>query len=98
MDWIFPIVVGWCGTGFPFKWWGGGGGGFDPDWPWPPNCWVCWGILGSVSAVILEMLVGSHLGEAGLASRLAVDFFAGGFGSTAISGLMGLMKGGRANR
>src|SRR5258708_36216858 len=96
MNWLLPIIVGWCGTGWPFKCWGGrGGGGFDPDWPWPPNCWVCGGLLGAISAGIVDPMIMSQFNDAGLGGRIAVDFFAGGFGRTVIGGLYGLVGGKR---
>jgi hypothetical protein len=98
MDWILPVIVGWCGTGFPFKWWGGrGGGGFDPDWPWPPNCWVCWGVLGAVISVVIDPIVRPQVADGGVFARIVVDFLAAGAGSTLVSGLYGMVAGkGRA--
>lgn len=100
MSWLLPFIVGWCGTGWPFRWprpKGGGGWVFDPDWPWPPNCIVCAGIIGGLSAVILEATLQPLIGDFRPGPLLAVYFFSGSFGASVVSGIGQLMTG-KSNR
>lgn len=89
---IIAAIVGWCGTGWPFRLRGpvGGGGGFDPDNPWPPNCPMCDQLVGAISAVIIVAVLGSAIASAGLAGLIAVSFFAGSFGANLVGNLRGL--------
>jgi len=98
MNFILPFIVGWCGTGWPWhpRIGGGGGGGTDPDNPWPTNCPVCGGILGGLAAIVLEMVLAQQLANVGFGGHLAVDFFAGSFAVSLVSGLVGLVSGNRA--
>jgi hypothetical protein len=99
MDWIFPLIVGWCGTGWPHRFWpkgGGGGGGFDPDNPWPVNCPMCGGIVASLGALVIDILVLPHVGDVGIFGRGLVDFAGGAFASGIVGGLVGMMRGNRA--
>ena len=94
MDWLIPAIIGWCGTYWrPKLPGGGGGGGFDPDNPWPPNCWVCGGIIGAISAVVLDPIVASGLGDAGFLGRAVMAFAAGAVGNNIIGGAVGLLRG-----
>jgi hypothetical protein len=97
MDWIIPAVIGWCGTYWPirlrFPPGGGGGGGFDPDNPWPPNCAVCGGIIGSIAAVIINILVGPIIREAGFFAMAVTAFAAGSAANGLIGGIVGMIRG-----
>ena len=98
MDWIFPLIVGWCGTGWPHRFWpkwGGTGGGFDPDNPWPTNCIVCGGLIASLGALVIDMAVMPHMADAGIFGRALVDF-AGGAASGIVGGAIGMVRGNRA--
>ena len=96
MDWIIPALIGWCGTYWPRRLpfpVGGGGGGFDPDNPWPPNCIVCGGIIGSLGAVIINILVGPIIAEAGFFASALTSFAAGSAINGLVGGLVGMIRG-----
>ena len=78
MDWLIPAIIGWCGTGWPWRFPipSGGGGGFDPDNPWPPNCPMC-GLIPKFAGALLAVLVIRELG--------GIIFVSGSFGLTIIS-------------
>ena len=98
MNFILPFIVGWCGTGWPWRIPipRGGGGGTDPDNPWPDNCPVCGGILGGIAAIILEVVLAGQLANVGFGGHLAVDFFAGSFAVGLVRGITGMMGGNRS--
>lgn len=90
MDYVLAAIVGWCGTGWPiwpFPRVGGGGSGFDPDSPWPPNCWVCGKLWGSLAAILTLATLGSHYANEGLLGTVALSFFGGSFGASLVSGV-----------
>ena len=94
MQWLLLAIIGWCGTGWPRRFpGGGGGGGFDPDNPWPPNCWVCGGIIGAVSAVVIYPLVASQLVDAGFLGLAVTAFTAGYAGNGLVGGIVGMVRG-----
>ncbi len=97
MQWLLLAVVGWCGTGWPWHFRGtvGGGSGTDPDNPWPPNCWVCGGIIGSISAIVIYPLVSAQVADAGFAGLVVTAFAAGSFGNSLIGGIVGMVRGAR---
>ena len=90
---VLAAIVGWCGTGWPFRFprGTGGGGGFDPDNPWPPNCPMCGQLIGAISAVILVAVLETTIAGSGLVGLVTVSFFAGSFGSNLVGNLRGLM-------
>ena len=92
MDWLIPAIIGWCGTYWRPKL-PGGGGGRDPDDPWPPNCWVCGGIIGAISAVVINPAVAPALTDAGFFCHALVSFMAGAVGNHLIGGGVGMMMG-----
>lgn len=92
MDWLIPAIVGWCGTGWPWRWpfvpSGTGGGGFDPDNPWPPNCPVC-GLItrlggAAVSIFAANALAGNEL-TSGLLGTVVVSLAAGKVGGDIVN-------------
>ncbi|MEQ1687467.1 MAG: hypothetical protein ABL874_02715, partial [Sphingopyxis sp.] len=89
--------IGWCGTKWPWRWpggSGGGGGGFDPDNPWPPNCPMCGGIVGAISAVVVnELLHGSVLATSGILATTVISLAAGKVGSDIVNTAMGMFRG-----
>jgi hypothetical protein len=86
MEFIFVAIVGWCGTGWPIRIrGGGGGGGFDPDWPWPPNCWVCDGVMGALGALVINYAVGPHYASAGFLGTVIIAFFGGSFTASLVN-------------
>ncbi|HXU29680.1 MAG TPA: hypothetical protein VN851_03795 [Thermoanaerobaculia bacterium] len=89
MDYVLAAIVGWCGTGWPIRFphIGGGTGGFDPDFPWPPNCWACGKLWGSLAAILTVAALGSHFANEGLLATVTLSFFGGSFGSSLVSGL-----------
>ena len=97
MDWLIPALIGWCGTYWPWRFrvppGSGGGGGFDPDNPWPPNCWVCGGIIGAISAVVVFPLTQAALGDAGILGTTIVSLAAGKVGSDIVGNIVGLIRG-----
>jgi len=94
MQWLLLVIIGWCGTGWPWRFWGGGGGGgTDPDYPWPNHCLVCGGIIGSLSAVIIYPLVANLLVDAGFAGLVVTAFAAGSFGNGLVGGVVGMVRG-----
>jgi hypothetical protein len=96
MEYIIPFIVGWCGTGWPWRFHGPiGGGGTDPDNPWPDNCPMCGGILGGIAAIVLEIVLRQQLADVGFGGHLAIDFFAGSFAVSLVGGAMRLMGGNR---
>ena len=97
MNWIIPFIVGWCGTGWPWRIpipGGGGGGGGDPGDPWP-GCEVCGGLLGGIAAVVFEILLARQLADVGFGGHLAIDFFVGSFAVSLIGGVVALATGKR---
>jgi len=89
---VIAAIVGWCGTGWPFRFPRvGGGGGVEPG-DWPPNCPMCGQIIGAISAVILVSVLGSHFEGSGLLGLVTLSFFAGSFGSNLIGNLRGMMS------
>ena len=79
---FLAFMFGWVGGSWTRRW--------DPDDPWPPNCWVCGGILGGIAAVILEAV--GNPGANGLIEHAVLDFFVGAFAATLVGGLLGLAK------
>lgn len=93
MDWLVIALIGWCGTGWPRRFPGGGtGGGGFPDDPWPPDCWVCAGVIGALSALVINWVVGAHFANAGFVGMAVISFAAGSVGNSLIGGLVGLMR------
>jgi hypothetical protein len=97
IDWLVPAIIGWCGTGWPFPFprgggTGGGGGGFDPDNPWPPNCPMCGGVIGAISAIVINSLVGEHFASAGFLGMVLISFAAGSVGNSLVGGIVGLFR------
>jgi hypothetical protein len=92
MDWLIPAIIGWCGTYWRPRIPGGGGGGGDPD-PWPPNCWVCGGIIGALSAIVINMIAGPAMADAGFFGHALVSFAAGFVGNQIVGGAVGMMRG-----
>jgi hypothetical protein len=90
-DWIIPAVIGWCGTKWPWHI-GGGGGGGDGD-PWPPNCAVCGPLIGALSALVINQLVGHSLAEAGFFANAFVSLVAGKVGSDIVGNVARLARG-----
>jgi hypothetical protein len=100
MEWLVYAILGYCGTRWPrrFPGGGGGGGGFDPDNPWPPNCPICGGIIGAISAVLVLYLVGPQFANAGFFALAVISFAAGVVGDSLVGGLVGMARrGGRGN-
>ncbi len=94
MDWIIPAIVGWCGTGWPWRFpFPSGGGGTGPDDPWPPNCPMCGlitKIAGAILAVIIvNVLAGNELIN-GLAAMTVVSLAAGKVGGDIVNALGGM--------
>jgi hypothetical protein len=95
MDWIIPAIVGWCGTGWPwrFPFPSGGGGGFDPDNPWPPNCPMC-GLVtklaGAILAVVIVNVLAGNEVINGLAAVTVVSLAAGKVGGDIVNSLGGM--------
>ena len=94
ITWLIPAIIGWCGTYWPrrFPPVGGGGGGFDPDNPWPPNCPVCGGIVGALSAILVNIVVGPQIAEAGFVGLAVTSLAAGSFGNNLVGGIVGLIR------
>jgi hypothetical protein len=92
IDWLVPAIIGWCGTGWPFRFPRGGGGGFDPDNPWPPNCPMCGGVIGAISAIVINSLVGEHFASAGFLGTVVISFAAGSVGNSLVGGIVGLFR------
>jgi hypothetical protein len=87
---ILAAIIGWCGTGWPIRFPRvGGGGGIEPG-DWPPNCPMCGGIVGAISAVILVAVIGSSFESSGMIGLAVVAFFGGSFGSSVIAGIRGM--------
>ena len=81
MDFLLAAIVGWCGTGWPIRFPSvGGGGGVEPG-DWPPNCPMCGGIVGSLSAILVVYIFGATYASAGLLGTVTLAFFGGSFGS-----------------
>lgn len=91
MDWLITGFIGWCGTGWPIRFWGGGGGGGLDDY-WPPHCWVCGGLVGFVSAILVARIAGVPA-DAGFIGSAIVAFAAGSVGNTIVGGAVRLMRG-----
>src|SRR5690606_25344792 len=94
MDWIIPAIVGWCGTGWPWRFpCPSGGGGTGPDDPWPPTCPMCGlitKIAGAILAVIIvNVLAGNELIN-GLAAVTVVSLAAGKVGGDIVNALGGM--------
>ena len=92
MQWLLLAIIGWCGTGWPWHFRGGGGSGNDPDNPWPPNCWVCGGIIGSLSAIVIYPMVSSLVTDAGFTGMVVTAFAAGSFGNSLVGGVVGMIR------
>jgi hypothetical protein len=94
IDLLVPAIIGWCGTGWPRHFPGGGptGGGFDPDNPWPPNCPMCGGVIGAISAVVIYSLVGAQFANAGFIGMAIISFAAGSVGNSLVGGIVGLFR------
>lgn len=93
MEWIIPAIIGWCGTYVPRRFPGGGGGLPNPeDWP-PVNCPVCGRVVGSIGAVIINVLVGPSLAEAGFFASALVSFAAGSATANLVAGISGMIRG-----
>jgi hypothetical protein len=93
MDWLISGIIGWCGTGWPRRFPGGGGGGRpDPEDPWPPNCPMCGGFVGALSAVVIYALVGGQLASAGFLGMAVTSFAAGSVGNSLVGGIVGRLR------
>ncbi len=91
--WILAAIFGWCGTGWPRHFFGGsGGGGFDPEFPWPPNCPVCGGIIGAISAIVINVLIGPSIVGDGFFAQAATFFAAGYAGNSLVGSVAGLAR------
>lgn len=94
MQWLLLAIIGWCGTGWPWHFWGGGGGGgTDPDNPWPIHCPACGGIIGSLSAVVIYPLVSNLVADAGFTGLVVTAFAAGSFGNGLVGGIVRMVRG-----
>ncbi|HEX6741090.1 MAG TPA: hypothetical protein VF079_04765 [Sphingomicrobium sp.] len=96
MDWLIPAIIGWCGTGWRPRIPGIGGGvpgGTDPDNPWPPNCWVCGGIIGALAAVVLDPVYAPMLQDAGFLGRAVMAFGTGFVANQIVGGAVGMVRG-----
>jgi hypothetical protein len=93
MEWLVYAIIGWCGTGWPRHFGGGtGGGGVDPDNPWPPNCPMCGGVIGAISAVVLNYVIGAHFADAGFFATALISFAAGSVGNSLVGGIVGMAR------
>ena len=94
MEWLVYAIIGYCGTRWPRRFPGGGGtgGGFDPDDPWPPNCPMCGGIIGAISAVVVIYLAGAQFANAGFFAMAVISFAAGVVGDSLIGGVVGMAR------
>lgn len=94
MQWLLLAIIGWCGTGWPWRFGGRGGGTSpDPDNPWPPNCWVCGGLIGSLSAIVIYPMVSTLVADAGFTGMVVTAFAAGSFGNSLVGGIVGMVRG-----
>ena len=104
IDWLVPAIIGWCGTGWPRHFYPPGpsrffppgpttpSGGFDPDNPWPPNCPFCGGVIGAISAIVINSMIGDHFASAGFLGMVVISFAAGSVGNSLVGGIVGLFR------
>lgn len=100
MDWLVYAIIGWCGTGWPFRFpFGGGtgGGGTDPDNPWPPNCAICGGVIGAIAALVIYYVVGPQFASNGFFAMAAISFAAGSVGNSLVGGIVGMARRGSSS-
>ena len=90
MDWLIWGIIGWCGTRWP--WHIGGGGGGDTD-PWPPNCWVCGGLIGFVAAILVAHLTGLSFAANGILTTTVVALASGKVGRDIVGTAIGMARG-----
>ena len=90
MDWLIPAIFGAFGSYFPR---GGGVGYPDPD-GWPPvYCPVCGIIVGAIGGVVINVLAGAALAEAGFFATATASLVSGSVLSAAIAGVAKLARG-----
>lgn len=93
MDWLIPALIGWCGTGWPWRIpIPRGGGGTDPDNPWPDNCPMCGGIIGALSAVLVVILLQRNAFIDNVAGLTIVSLAAGKVGSDIVGTVLGMAR------
>ena len=90
MDWLIWGVIGWCGTRWPWHFWGGGGG--DPE-PWPPNCPACGRIFGALAAILVVRLAGGAVAGSGFLATTVVALAAGKVGYDLVGSAVRMMRG-----
>jgi hypothetical protein len=54
---------------------------------------MCGGIIGAISAIVINQLVGGQLTSAGFLGMAVVSFAAGSVGNSLIGGIVGLVRG-----
>jgi hypothetical protein len=64
---------------------------FEPGDIGPPGCWVCRGLIGAISAIILVAIPGVYTEAAGPGVLLAFSLVAGRAGSTIVAGIQRMM-------
>ena len=95
MEWLLIGLLGWCGNDIlrfrPPR--GTGGGGFDPDNPWPPNCIVCGGLIGALTALLVLPVLNASIASAGFAGVVVASLAAGRVGGDIVGNIVGLIRG-----
>ena len=90
MEWLIPAVFGAMGSYFPR---GGGAGYPDPD-GWPPvYCPVCGLVIGAIGAVVINVLAGASIAEAGFFATATASVAGGSVLNAAVAGLAKLARG-----
>jgi len=85
---LIAAIAGWSGGfGWQIDW-----SKFEPGDIGPPGCWVCKGIIGAISAIILVAIPGVYTEAAGVGVLIALSFFAGTFGSTLVAGVQRMTR------
>ena len=93
MEWLIPAVFGALGSYFPR---GGGAGYPDPD-GWPPvYCPVCGLVVGAFGGIVINVLAGASLTEAGFFANATAALAGGSVLTAAVAGIAKLARGKKA--
>ena len=80
MSLLIIFILGGLGSGWPR----------DPEDYWPRWCIACRVIMGGLSAIIINVLAGAAMPDAGFTGLAVVSFASGYVGSRLIGGAMKL--------
>lgn len=53
---------------------------------------MCGGVIGAISAIVINSLVGEHFASAGFLGMAVISFAAGSVGNSLVGGIVGLFR------